>query len=1096
MNLIDTLHLKDKQPDAATTRGRDVSVAAGAGSGKTKTLVARYLSLLDEKRPPRAVVAITFTKKAAREMRNRIRQAIHDWVAGDCPLTERERWQQIEADIDTARIGTIHSLCESILRARPAEAKIDPGFGVLDEGLAAALKAQTVEDTLDWVTQQSELLPLFDAFETRDLEQILTRLLEKRLEASTAFEQSDLVAAWADVLRSKLNDFATQVGDIAAELSELANGDLVNDAGDKLADQVKDFLDKWSAFGQGMANGSYIEAAQHLFAVRREYCIGTTGKKTSRAKAIVKEFRERYDSSVDTWLGGKAKDDPPPDPTVESRAADTVALLKMLYARAIDIYQTAKDLRHALDFDDLEAKALGLLQDRDIRSRWQAQIDALLVDEFQDTNARQREIVEALAGTKDGAVGRLFVVGDAKQSIYRFRGADVGVFRDLDRTIRARDGLPLSLNRTFRAHAPLVSALNEILQTVMASDSSYAVPFSPLTADRERSKTSVAEPYIEFLCGLGESSDDARTSAAGLLAQRLITLHAEEKVAWDEIALLFRASTGFPDYEQALESADIPFLTVAGKGFYDRPEIRDLLNILRALSDPWNDLAMAGLLRSPAFGVSDEGLYLLRWSAGSENPVSYRAAIAGDLSILSEADRHHVTRAREIAEHLAGIVERVSVAELLKRVLDETLYPAILSAEGTGARLQRNVDKLLSDAQASEIVRVGEFLEYIESLREAGAREGEAPSEAGGAVRLMTVHKAKGLEFPVVVIADASRGRPPLNDAVLLSSEMGLVPCPGRCDSVPLAFRLAKAIDREQSDAEDLRLLYVAATRAREKLIVCGHRQDRNSRVWLDVLAAASGLDLAQLAGKPGEWQQATLPESGQSVRGIAQTVQPIQSDAHKDTEQKAAMSSEIALYTPLDAQDSGQVDQKQRDAADNQRRLRRVVGRHRRPEGTVLGTLVHAAIRRWRFPGDAGLDELLRAEALMEGLVDQEERDATIAQAKELLNRLRADARFVDMDSTAIRRHEIPYSILGDSGLPSMGVIDLIYRGTDRKWNIVDFKTDDIQDDAQFLQLIEQYSKQIVRYREAVRQLLGQSAESWLCFLNYGSNVRWERIP
>ena len=172
-------------------------------------------------------------------MRNRIRQEIHDWVAGDCPPTERDRWQQIEADIDTARIGTIHSLCESILRAHPAEAKVDPGFGVLDEGLAAALKAQTVEDTLDWATQQSELLPLFDAFETRDLEQILTRLLEKRLEASTAFDQSDLVAAWDEVLRSKLNEFATQVGDIAAELSELANGDLVSDAGDKLADQVK-----------------------------------------------------------------------------------------------------------------------------------------------------------------------------------------------------------------------------------------------------------------------------------------------------------------------------------------------------------------------------------------------------------------------------------------------------------------------------------------------------------------------------------------------------------------------------------------------------------------------------------------------------------------------------------------------------------------------------------------------------------------------------------------------------------------------------------------------------------------------------------------
>ena len=489
-------------------------------------------------------------------------------------------------------------------------------------------------------------------------------------------------------------------------------------------------------------------------------------------------------------------------------------------------------------------------------------------------------------------------------------------------------------------------------------------------------------------------------------------------IAWDQIALLFRASTGFPDYEQALEAAGIPFVTVAGKGFYDRPEIRDLLNILRALADPWNDLAMAGLLRSPAFGVSDEALYLLRWSGGDEKPVRYRTAIDNDLSYLADVEKSHVERAHKIIEHLAGIVDRVSVAELLKQVLDTTLYPAILAAEGTGARLQRNVEKLLSDAQASQIVRVGEFLEYIESLHEAGAREGEAPSDAGQAVRLMTVHKAKGLEFPVVVIADASRGRPGVKDAVLLSPEMGLVPNPGRFEAVPLAFTLAKAIEREQSDAEDLRLLYVAATRAREKLIVCGHHQDRNPHVWLDVLASAAGIDLAQLAAKPGEWQMSNLPESGQAVRGIARAPQPLISEARREAEQHAVTSAETALYAPLVSEEVEQVDEKVREAASSQRRLRRVVGRHRRPEGPVLGFLVHAALQRWRFPDDAGLDELLRAEALMEGLVDQEEREATIAQAKDLLERFRADPRFGDMDSAVERHHEIPYSRQEENGL------------------------------------------------------------------------------
>jgi ATP-dependent helicase/nuclease subunit A len=1050
--------------------------------------------LLDEKCPPRSIVAITFTKKAAREMRNRIRQAVQDWLAGDCPSVERDRWRLIETDIDTARIGTIHSLCESILRAHPAEASVDPSFGVLDEGLAAALSAQVIEDALDWASQQPALLPLFDAFETRALEEIVGTLLEKRLDTASALEETDLLAKWSQALGSKLKDFGDQVSAGTTELTDLANGDLVSDAGDKLAEQVRSLLGKWSAFHSNLTSGNSIGAAEQLFSIRHDDCDGRSGKKTSRAKVLVKELRDAYDVSVDPWLGGANKKDPPPDPTIESRTADTLPLLKAVFAHALGDYQAAKDLRHELDFDDLEAQALSLLRNPEIRARWQSQIGALLVDEFQDTNDRQREMVEALAGTYDGKIGRLFVVGDAKQSIYRFRGADVGVFRHLDQTIRNRGGLPLTLNRTFRAHDGLVRALNEILGSVMVSSSRYVVPFATLTADRASPKTSVTEPYLEFLYGLGDSTDVARDSAANLLAQRLTTLRAEEKISWDQIALLFRASTGFPEYEQALELAEIPFVTVAGKGFYDRPEIRDALNILRALADPWDDLALAGLLRSPAFGVSDEGLYRMRWSSGGDNPVPYRTAIAGDLTYLSEADRHHAARGKEVVEHLTKMVDRVSVAELLKQVLDTTLYPAILSAEGTGVRLQRNIDKLLSDAQSSGIVRVSEFLEYIETLREAGAREGEAPSEAGGAVRLMTIHKAKGLQFPVVVMADASRGRPPLKVPVLLSSVMGLVPNPGRFDNVPLCFRLGQALEREQADAEDLRLLYVAATRVEEKLIVCGHQQDRNSNVWLDKLATAAGLDLGLMQSQPAAWQTQTLPVSQQSVRGMAQAVQSQKVETKLKDEAKSAISNAIPLYAPLILSDMEQVDEKQKDALDNQRRLRRVVGRHRRPEGTVLGTLVHAALCRWHFPGEPGLDELLRAEALMEGLVDQDERDMTIAQAKELLNRFRTDSRFEEINSAPERHHEVPYSRMLDNGLPTTGIIDLVYRKSDQ-WQIVDFKTDHIENETQCNELRDKYASQVIRYHESFKRLAGHAAESWICFLNFGNQIHWERI-
>ena len=1101
MSLLDSLSLTPTQREAAMARGHDVSLAAGAGSGKTRTLVARYLSLLDEGRLPRGVAAVTFTEKAAREMRNRIRAEVHAWLEGKCPAEDRARWGEIEADVDAARIGTIHGLCASILRAHPAEAGVDPRFDVLEEGLAAALRARAVEDSLAWAMEQTELVPLFEIFSTNDLDEILTRLLGARLEAQAAFDVPDLPRIWNSALRVAIARFVDddRIQSAIGELRELkVSQALVADAGDKLAPQVEGLTAEWGTLERGLSDGKLMEAALALYTVRREYCGGAIGKKDSRAKAAVKKLRELYDDQVLPWLGGKSKDDPAPDPALEARLAELVRLLGRLFDHALAEYQGAKDQRQAIDFDDLEAGALALLAHPEIRVRWQRQIDALLVDEFQDTNQRQREIVEALAGVSDGSAGRLFVVGDAKQSIYRFRGADVSVFRDLERAIRARGGLYLSLALTFRAHDALVRALNELLGQIMGQGddpaSPYLVPFAELEADRKAPRSGILEPYIEFLVGLGETADQARPAEASLLARRLRELHEHEGVRWEDVALLFRASTGFPFYEAALESAGIPFVTVAGRGFYDRPEVRDLLNILRALADPWDDLALAGLLRSPAFGLGDAALYLLRWPDGRTEPHSFRAALAGDLVRLPESDRRQAVRAREIFDRLSGFVDRIPVAELLKEVIGHTLYPAVLASAPPGERLQRNVDKLLADAHASGLVRVVEFLEYIETLQAAGAREGEAPAEAGGAVRLMTVHKAKGLEFPVVVIADASRARPTVRESVLMSTEIGLVPYPGRQGQAPLIFRLAKQREKERAAAEEVRLLYVAATRAKEKLIICGYQTPR-AGVWLNTLAGAAGLGLNQLAESPGEWRSLTLPNCGVKVAGLAMGRDGLEfGTKSEESASVVPLSDEEPLYRPLVPAEVEQVDEKVAGSENLASRAPRVTARRRHPDGTVVGKLVHEAIRRWRFPGDPGLDGLLRAAALETGEVDTAAMASAIGEARECLARFRSDPRWAEI-AVAERRHEVPYS-LSAAGRISAGFIDLIYRGEDGRWTIVDFKTDKVGDEADMQRLIEGgYGEQMRRYGKAVSKLLGRSPGTTLCFLDFAGGLRWEPI-
>ncbi len=443
---------------------------------------------------------------------------------------------------------------------------------------------------------------------------------------------------------------------------------------------------------------------------------------------------------------------------------------------------------------------------------------------------------------------------------------------------------------------------------------------------------------------------------------------------------------------------------------------------------------------------------------------------------------------------LLGLVDRVTVAELIKALLDETHYQAVLAAARSGMRLQRNIDKLLADAHASGIVRVSEFLEYVETLRESGAREGEAPAEAGGAVRLMTVHKAKGLEFPVVVIADATRSRPETSVPILLSDEFGPVPCPQRFEQKPLIYGLAKAEDVEQADAEDRRVLYVAATRAREKLLICGHQSTRGTRSWLMTLAEAAGMDLKALADHSGERGVVVLPTSGQPVAVLA-LAEPARADRAGEKTSPASTEPESNLPPMCEPVAPRAMSDADAEPAATFR-IRRITARHRRTDGTIVGTLVHKALRRWRFPGDPALERLLVATALASGLVDKRDVAEHVRRAIELLARLQHDARWSELAS-AQRHHEVPFSVLRD-GQPSVGAIDLLYKPIGRrtaKWTIVDFKTEHITSEAELQAQTRTYACQMCRYRNAVSRLLGGPIETVLCFLDFDGNIRWMEV-
>lgn len=1095
--VLSTFDLNPKQRKVAEQRGCDVVATAGAGSGKTLTLVARYITRLAEGITPRQIAAITFTKKAAREMRSRVRRKLEDLQATAELSGDRLFWGNLAAQMDAARIGTIHSLCAELLRAHPAEAGIDPRFEVMDEGLSAALRIQAVDDTLKGLVEDPLFTPLLENVPVKLLTTMLQELLDRRLDAREVFSlnldyQDNIVRE----LRQRMQH--PEITGPIAELRSYSEHDLLADAGDKLAEMVRELLQLWTLAESALAEVDPGNAAVHLYQARRSYMQRRLGGKDSEVKGLIAEIQSAYDTWLNPLVGGKGSQDTPPSPEAEKRFEQLSPLLKAAFERVNQAYQDLLDLRQAVDFDDLEYLAQQLLKLPEIRQRWQGELQEVLVDEFQDTNQRQRDIIQALTALP----GRLFIVGDMRQSIYRFRHADVTVFREEQQRIAHEHGMLQELDLTYRAHEPLLLATSDLLAAVIGTQQDpnrpYYVPFTSMEAHNKLPDEHIHSPHVEFVLGAGDDAEEGRVRTAKALAERLVQLQREGQIqSWDDVALLFRATGAYAVYEEALEDAGIPFVTVAGKGFYDRPEIRDLVNMLRALADPLDDLSFAGLLRSPAIGLSDAALFLLRQSGKP-----FWQALQEDSSDLSGNDLARAERAVGILKELIPLADRVPVAELIKQVIDALDYRAILAtadqktsqkaSSKAGGRLWRNVDKLIEDAQTSQQVSVRAFLDMLKVMNDAGAREGEASAEALGAVRLMTIHRSKGLEFNLVVLADASRTARSPSEAVYLSNELGLT---FKLDSQPLAYKLAKFQDADQSECEDLRILYVALTRAKQKLIISGHltlgeKGNPSARGWTKDLLEPAGIvldDLLQNNGTPYQAQTANSRPIRTCclLQDLADAV-PLETA----TQQPPAGNDLIPLYPPVVGEEPVEIvsDEEPLDPLDWM-----VTRRSDRVPASILGKIVHKALQRWVFPGDTGFEPLLQMAALNAGLATGEQRSHAIRQATGLLNRFKNHPLWGEIDGAVERYSEVPYSYQVNDRTENR-FIDLLYRGG-KGWQIVDFKTDRIREDLKKNDVLSGYTAQVQRYREAVKALLRVEAGVSICFLDVHGRVEVVKV-
>ncbi|HSD46455.1 MAG TPA: UvrD-helicase domain-containing protein [Pyrinomonadaceae bacterium] len=841
--------LLPEQAAAAYQINKHISVTAGPGSGKTTVLVERYLHILREHSLSiDQIVAITFTNRAANEMRERLRADLNHMLRISTDQ-ERRRWINYKRTLDGAVITTIHGFCARLLREFPIEARVDPQFLLLDEHRAAMMLELTVEEVLS------------DFISGGHVE--ISRL-------TLGVGRSRLAAALAQVYRDargqglSLEELALATGRVhateedharaLAELEETLNGFLtVRRTTPAAMENRNAVVDAWSEAGNLLASiPSHETLADYCRAVE-----AFRGPRPALRGSVADHVR-----ALDELIWARELKGRVPQVCLDIFARQYALEMVNLLLRIDQRLNEEKQKLSALDFDDLELRSLVLLERPEVLARISERYRFFLVDEFQDTNPVQRVLLERLALTKGRRPANLFIVGDRKQSIYGFRGADVDVFREMTATLLAHGGEEKPLQLNFRSQPPLIAFFNylfprmfQVPDELPASEYKNLDQLGYVKHEPSEPRRDLRDegPLVEMLVTTKPSLEDdpraeqdSRVLDAQQVARRILALQkSSPELKYGDIALLFRAMTQVSIYESVFRRANIPYQTVLGRGFYEREEITDLIQLLRFLDNKTDEIALAAVLRSPLCGISDNALLALRcapWLAEIDTvdpmrgfSITRRLYTAlkrhSEIAYISDEEHELLERAAALITELVARRHHYPIQDLLRFAVNESEYMTVIAANFDGAQRLANVERLFTLAarfESSGTHLIRDFVRYVEEFEAIGSRESEGQiDQAADAVRLMTIHQAKGLEFPVVFIPDLQRlSRVATQDSwVLLDRHLGLtlkVP-DGRGSLVAgCTYTTFEKRHAWREQFESMRLIYVAASRAEDRLIMTG----------------------------------------------------------------------------------------------------------------------------------------------------------------------------------------------------------------------------------------------------------------------------------
>ena len=1133
-------------------------VEAAAGAGKTTELVRRILGLLETGRARIAtVVAVTFTEKAAGEMKLRLRTAIELARLRATDPEVRERLEAAARELEVAHIGTIHGFCADLLRERPVEAGIDPLFTVADDGETRRLYREAFEPWFQGVLGAPR-----EAFPG------VHRVLRRRgrdesphdslLDAGYRLvEQRDFDAPWT----RPVLDREAALDEACDALAEL--GALTADADDASSDRDNNpnwlylSLDAIARFGSELAGKEAarggerdydgLEAELRRLSRERHWGWRGRGKWYCRAKNLSR------DDVMDRRAAVKAR----LDAVLAATDADLAACLREELRPLTDAYEGLKARAGKLDFLDLLLKTRDLLDGNlGTRRALRARYTHILVDEFQDTDPLQAHILFSLgrapdAPDEDGstaatAPGKLFFVGDPKQSIYRFRRADVAFYEATKRALVAHGARVVRLTTSFRSTPAVQSVVNATFGRAMvpSADGSQA-EYVPLTHYRGAGPAAqpavialpVPRPYSTKTGKVTSYAvEDSLPDAVGAFVDWLVNKsgytcqeqregrRVEVPITAGHVCLLFKRFTAYNTdvprpYVRALEARHVPHVLVGGRGFHEREEVLALRNAATAIEYPFDEYAVYATLKGPLFALPDAALFAYRALARSLDPRrpppeldALTTPVADALAILREL--HRSRNRRPFADTLAELLER-------------TRAHAGFAIWPTGEQALANVLRVLDVARkATHAPGVHSFRAFVGTLDEEAARgnasEAFVVEEDAAGVRMMTVHRAKGLEFPVVILADPTARPTHSEPSRFVDAQRRLFAAP-LCGAAPL--ELSEHRDRvlAQDHEEAVRLLYVATTRARDMLVVPVVGDEPLADSWLSALAPAVyppqdrrarpnddkptplafGAD--SVLDRPASvWSARPVrpgwhaPEAGdhevlffdpaalglgkEDEAGLRQQkiLAPDEAGgalaaqarydawvAARDALRETAGAPSVRVVTPTELKEEAAA------TADPVPVHRTDTPREGRPHGKRYGVLVHALLAEAPLDGShaAVLPALARAHGRSLGATPEEiafaARAAGAALEHELLGRARASAD---------ARREVGITLRAADGRLVEGVVDLAFQEADGTTTVVDFKTD--VDEGPRL---ASYRAQLALYAEAIGAATGAPARGVL---------------